>query len=184
MHEQHIYTIWSLLLSCWNKLTCTPSFRKYLSSKLIKRDVSRTKIRLDTPSFIYYDDKYFRTEGVYHMCEIVTHPKTHNQHVYIWKIIIPRRPSCLCPLWSGETSKLQLLPSVTISLRQPNRQFHLSSKYCIIKMNNSYLIVLPSFFVFTFVLCTIVINKQLVINNQGQLSLTSCTRLLSCTRME
>ena len=42
----------------------TPSVRKYLSSKWIKEDVSRTKIHLDTSSFIHFDDNYFRTEGV------------------------------------------------------------------------------------------------------------------------
>ena len=41
----------------------TPSVRKYLSSKWIKRDVPRTKIHLDTPPFIHFDDNYFRTEG-------------------------------------------------------------------------------------------------------------------------
>ena len=29
-----------------------------------KRDVSKTKIRLDTFLFIHFDDKYFRKEGV------------------------------------------------------------------------------------------------------------------------
>ena len=47
-------------------LACTLSVRKYLSSKWIERDVSRIKIRLDTSPFIHFDDKYFRTEGVYH----------------------------------------------------------------------------------------------------------------------
>ena len=45
-------------------LFSTPSVWKYLSSKWIKRDVSRTKIYLDTSPFIHFDDKYFRTEGV------------------------------------------------------------------------------------------------------------------------
>ena len=43
------------------RLVYTPSVRKYLSSKWIKRDVSR---RIDTSLFIHFDDKYFRTEGV------------------------------------------------------------------------------------------------------------------------
>ena len=38
-------------------LQCTPSVRKYLSSKWIKRGVSRTKISLDTSPFIHFDDK-------------------------------------------------------------------------------------------------------------------------------
>ena len=42
----------------------TPSVQKYLSSKWIKRDVPKTKIRLDASPFIHFDDKYFRTEGV------------------------------------------------------------------------------------------------------------------------
>ena len=50
----------------------TPSVRKYLSSKWIKRDVSKTKIRLDTFPFIHFDDKYFRTEGVFVFLEIST----------------------------------------------------------------------------------------------------------------
>ena len=32
--------------------------------KMDKKDVSRTKIHLDTFPFIHFDDKYFRTEGV------------------------------------------------------------------------------------------------------------------------
>ena len=47
-----------------NKYITTPSVRKYLSSKWIKRDVSRTNIHLDTSPFIHFDDKYFQTEGV------------------------------------------------------------------------------------------------------------------------
>ena len=35
-----------------------------MSSKWIKRDVSKTKIRLDTSPFIHFNDKYFRTEEV------------------------------------------------------------------------------------------------------------------------
>ena len=41
------------------------SVQKYLSPKWIKRDVFRTKIRLDISPFIHFDDKYFRTEEVY-----------------------------------------------------------------------------------------------------------------------
>ena len=37
--------------------------RECLSSKWIKRDVSRTKICLHTSPFIHFDDKYFWTEG-------------------------------------------------------------------------------------------------------------------------
>ena len=37
---------------------------KILAIKMDKRDVSRTKICLDTSPFIHFDDKYFRTEGV------------------------------------------------------------------------------------------------------------------------
>ena len=53
-------------------LFSTPSVRKYLSSKWIKRYVSKTKIRLDTFPFIHFDDKYFRTEGVFVFLEIST----------------------------------------------------------------------------------------------------------------
>ena len=53
-------------------LFSTPSVRKYLSSKCIKRDVSKTKIRLDTFPFIHFDDKYFWTEGVFFFLEIST----------------------------------------------------------------------------------------------------------------
>ena len=41
----------------------TPSVQKYLSSKWTKKDVSQTKIHLNTSSFIHFDDKYFRPEG-------------------------------------------------------------------------------------------------------------------------
>ena len=35
-----------------------------MSSKLIKGNVSRRILVLDTSLFIHFDDKYFRTEGV------------------------------------------------------------------------------------------------------------------------
>ena len=35
-----------------------------MSSKWIKGNVSRRILVLDTPLFIHFDDKYFRTEGV------------------------------------------------------------------------------------------------------------------------
>ena len=53
-----------LLFSEFHCLIITPSVRKYLSSKWIKRDVSRCILVLDTSLFIHFDDKYFRTEGV------------------------------------------------------------------------------------------------------------------------
>ena len=53
-------------------LFSTPSVQKYLSSKWLKRDVSKTKIRLDTFTFIHFDDRYFRTEGVFFFLEIST----------------------------------------------------------------------------------------------------------------
>ena len=48
----------------------TTSVRKYLSSKWTKRDVSRTKIHLDTSPFIHLDDRYFRT-GEYEICSLL-----------------------------------------------------------------------------------------------------------------
>ena len=37
---------------------------KILVIKMDKRDVSRTKIHLDTSPFIHFDDKYFQTKEV------------------------------------------------------------------------------------------------------------------------
>ena len=45
---------------------------KILVIKMEKRDVSKTKIRLDTFPFIHFDDKYFRTDGVFVFLEIST----------------------------------------------------------------------------------------------------------------
>ena len=45
-------------------LRSTPSVRKYLSLKWIKGDVSKCILVLNTSIFIYFDDKYFQTEGV------------------------------------------------------------------------------------------------------------------------
>ena len=48
-----------------------------------RRDVSKTKIRLDTFPFIHFDDKYFWTEGVFVFLEIqqvtMTRPYQHTQ---------------------------------------------------------------------------------------------------------
>ena len=45
-------------------LFSTPSVQKYWQQKRKKRDVCKTKIRLDPFPFILFDDNYFRTEGV------------------------------------------------------------------------------------------------------------------------
>ena len=52
-----------------NSQNITPSVRKYLSSKWIKKDVSRCILVLDTSLFVHFDDKYFRTEGVWNRRE-------------------------------------------------------------------------------------------------------------------
>ena len=54
-------------------LESTPSIRKYLSSKWIKEEVSRRILVLDTFIFIHFDDKYFRTEGVFKICYSTPH---------------------------------------------------------------------------------------------------------------
>ena len=63
------------------QLRCTPSVQKYLSSKWIKKDVSKTKIRLDASPFINFDDKYFQTEGV--VAIISTYYDCFEKHVQL-----------------------------------------------------------------------------------------------------
>ena len=87
-----------------NRLWCTPLVRKYLSEKLIKVDVFKIKIRLDTfisPTSISGRREYLEWKVLGALSRFCWWEKYASQNVFIsqfslWALAAPQIPTSLC----------------------------------------------------------------------------------------